>query len=399
MDYQYISDIISISSGCFVRVYKNKKIMAEHSTQVLVADPLKYYINQIWQSQKKVGIVTNSLFQNIGYIFLNKAVVITIGPTLPIITNSQEVDKELALIGIKEELKQEFKEYIFALPNYTIKEIANKLALISYLALKEKISTESILDKSNCVDMASFYQEQTTEQTKNAYDDAKAYDVTQNYNFGKKILSMIRFGQIENIKEVLSIYPSIKVGILSKDEIRQRKNIFICTAALASRAAIEGGLDCVSALQASDFFIQRAESLYSEAAINHLLIEMVCCYTEKVSTLDIKKEEQTTIIKKVIQYISKHITEPIKVYQIAIELNIDRAYLSTLFKKAHGINLSNYINKQKIKEAKRLLIYSDSSIIDISNYLYFSSQSHFQNLFKKEEGITPSTFRKQNKII
>ena len=54
-----------------------------------------------------------------------------------------------------------------------------------------------------------------------------------------------------------------------------------------------------------------------------------------------------------------------------------------------------YINKKKIEEAQRLLRFSDKSLIAISNYLSFSSQSHFQNTFKKVTGTTPVLWQKQ----
>ena len=49
----------------------------------------------------------------------------------------------------------------------------------------------------------------------------------------------------------------------------------------------------------------------------------------------------------------------------------------------------------KLEEAKSLLTYSDKSLIEISNYLCFSSQSYFQNVFKKKYGMTPKQYRDQ----
>ena len=57
------------------------------------------------------------------------------------------------------------------------------------------------------------------------------------------------------------------------------------------------------------------------------------------------------------------------------------------------------MEKLTIEEAKRLLIYTDKSLIDISNFLWFSSQSHFQRVFKKTVGITPLSYRNRNKGI
>ena len=50
-----------------------------------------------------------------------------------------------------------------------------------------------------------------------------------------------------------------------------------------------------------------------------------------------------------------------------------------------------------IAEAKRLLDYTDYSILDIALHLGFKSQSHFTTTFKKFEGLTPKEYRKTKK--
>lgn len=50
----------------------------------------------------------------------------------------------------------------------------------------------------------------------------------------------------------------------------------------------------------------------------------------------------------------------------------------------------------KLQESKLLLAYSDRPLSEISNFFFFSSQSYFQNLFKRQFGITPLAFRKRH---
>ena len=65
------------------------------------------------------------------------------------------------------------------------------------------------------------------------------------------------------------------------------------------------------------------------------------------------------------------------------------------FKEELGIHIGAFITRCKLEEAKSLLTYSDKSLSEISNYLCFSSQSYFQNVFKKKFGITPLQYRRQ----
>ena len=57
------------------------------------------------------------------------------------------------------------------------------------------------------------------------------------------------------------------------------------------------------------------------------------------------------------------------------------------------MGISQYINRQKIIEAKRFLRFTDKSLAEISGYFDFSSQSYFQKLFKEQTGMTPSEYR------
>jgi AraC-like DNA-binding protein len=74
-------------------------------------------------------------------------------------------------------------------------------------------------------------------------------------------------------------------------------------------------------------------------------------------------------------------------------VELSPSYLSRLFKQNLGVSVSDYIREKKIEKAENLLKYSDKSLIDIANYLAFSSQSHFIKTFEKYEGLTPKKYR------
>ena len=90
----------------------------------------------------------------------------------------------------------------------------------------------------------------------------------------------------------------------------------------------------------------------------------------------------------------KNTNQNITVSDVANHVGFSRSYLSRKFKKDIGFELSMFIKQCKLEEAKDILAYSNKSISEISNYLCFSSQSHFQRDFKNQFGITPQTYRK-----
>ena len=82
-----------------------------------------------------------------------------------------------------------------------------------------------------------------------------------------------------------------------------------------------------------------------------------------------------------------------KIYLIYFGVSVN--FISKKFKDETGENLIDFILKEKTEEAKRLLRYTDKSLNAISNYLGFSSQSHFTRVFKKYSGNTPNEYRQR----
>lgn len=72
---------------------------------------------------------------------------------------------------------------------------------------------------------------------------------------------------------------------------------------------------------------------------------------------------------------------------------MSRTYLCDRFKLETGMTIGHFITNTKITEAKRMLTVTTLNAAQISDYLSFSSQSYFQNVFKKIVGCTPKQFR------
>ncbi len=99
------------------------------------------------------------------------------------------------------------------------------------------------------------------------------------------------------------------------------------------------------------------------------------------------------LVRQAKEYISKHFHERITVEHIADKLNVSVPYLSRVFKEAEKQTVKQYLLNERIKSAKRLLRNSTDSIQSISQYLCFSSQSHFTESFRRKTGMTPLAYR------
>lgn len=92
-------------------------------------------------------------------------------------------------------------------------------------------------------------------------------------------------------------------------------------------------------------------------------------------------------------YIYNHLHETIRVETLSALVGLNRSYLSTLFKKETGISVSEYILSKRMEAAQNMLRFSDYTYAEISAILAFSSQSHFNRVFRAQTGYTPKAFR------
>lgn len=77
------------------------------------------------------------------------------------------------------------------------------------------------------------------------------------------------------------------------------------------------------------------------------------------------------------------------------KLHHEYTYLSRLFSSVEGITIEKYVTSQKIERVKELLIYDQLTLSQIAYKVNYSSVAHLSAQFKKETGMTPTSFKKQ----
>ena len=102
-------------------------------------------------------------------------------------------------------------------------------------------------------------------------------------------------------------------------------------------------------------------------------------------------------IAKGIKFIHENFAESINLMMLCDHLGLNACYFCVLFKNQTGMTFSQYLNKLRITESKKLLETTTDSIIDVSLAVGFNNHNHFSATFKKLTGVTPSAYRETNK--
>ncbi|MCH5286702.1 MAG: helix-turn-helix domain-containing protein [Christensenellaceae bacterium] len=111
-----------------------------------------------------------------------------------------------------------------------------------------------------------------------------------------------------------------------------------------------------------------------------------------------QNQQYSNLVLSVMRYIEHQYAEDLSVQQIADELNVNVNHLAAVFRHETGSTPNAYIRQVRTKQAARLLASTDLSVQDISNRVGVPDANYFIKLFKKEYAMTPSEYRKYNRL-
>lgn len=106
--------------------------------------------------------------------------------------------------------------------------------------------------------------------------------------------------------------------------------------------------------------------------------------------------EYETVVIRVIEYMRKNLSSKITIEAIAENFHVSIATLGRYFKMVVNKTPMQYLLMTRIDKAKELLISTKDTIVNISLDCGFFDSSHFEKCFMKNEGISPSLYRKNN---
>lgn len=318
-----------------------------------------------------------------------------IGPSAYFHIGASSIDNLISEHEIPIGLRKNLIDYFETIPIIDFSRLISTGLLLYHSIYGKMLDSAEVIEKNSSLD-------RFTEKINNNLERIVSQNLQSTLfhhstKVEKKIFNCVREGNIELLMEELQNPPDGEYGILSKDNpLRNQKNMTICFVTLATRAAIEGGLNSELAYTLSDLYIQTLEEITDIKDLFALNNKILSDFTARVR--EAKKREYSRPVIACQDYIFKHLYDNISVSEVSHALRLSTSYLSQLFKKEVGMPLSEFIHHQKIEEAKRLLASPDYSILDIGTLLSFHDQSHFTKLFKKITGTTPRKYREKNAI-
>lgn len=290
----------------------------------------------------------------------------------------------------------ETEAFLSNIPTYSYNQFLNLLLYLHYTFTGESLELSQAFNITDTAYQSSIGQ-QLTEKSFYREQEQREHGT---YSFERQMIDFVKSGDVNGLNKFLLAAAKISrfnEGKLADTPLRQAKNIFIGFVTIIGKdAAIPGGLDIEQTYQLIDTYIQECEKLQTVEAVKNLQYNMPLDFAKRVAQQKLPENVSSDIFE-CIQFISSHSNELIGVDEVVEHIGKSRAYLQKKFAQEIGMGIGAYITKCRLREAEHLLRFTDKSLSEISSYLCFSSQSHFQNVFKKSYGITPAEFRKLGK--
>jgi AraC-like DNA-binding protein len=144
------------------------------------------------------------------------------------------------------------------------------------------------------------------------------------------------------------------------------------------------------------FNYAESEEVTKEFSISSKIYGTILNVT-KQSFLEIQtKNYKYSDFKNVVDnYLSMNMSVKLSLDDIAGNFKMSKYHFCRRFKEELGTTPFDYIKTKKIEVAKKMLIYTNDSISEISNNLCFYDQGYFTNVFKSVVGCSPKRYRQK----
>ncbi|MBX0357767.1 AraC family transcriptional regulator [Halobacillus sp. Nhm2S1] len=309
-----------------------------------------------------------------------KDYVVGIGPFVQQEVLRKHVRMNLVMNDLDSDLEEQFVEYFDQLSMINQVQVSALKRVLNQLLPKRKKMTSQGFSQER---MRKEYQSYT--QTLPSYHKTVASK--------QRFTELFKNGDEEAVEE----YQGLREKIMAAKDVRQHKNQLIRWISELSYLCMEKGAPQDEIDSLCDFYINFLEARETTEDLKFLEMNILQSFLERMRNSK-NRRLHSPLVERTQRYIFQNLTKDLNLKGIAETLNVNPNYLSGVFTKEKGVSITQFINQQRIKEAKELLCITHHSLMDISILLGYNSQSYFTRVFKSIVGVGPKEFRQKYRV-
>ncbi len=279
----------------------------------------------------------------------------------------------------------------------------NRIPLIkSYMSWRETLNVffKRFYGDDIHINDINYYSFNVFENTTDSYivspETSTVFEtVMKRYETEENMLNAIEKGDTNKALYYHNMFRNHKLTSRAELPIRNQKNVALAVNTAIRKTVQRASIHPFHIDQISTKVAIEVENAQSKYEIDVVFKSMIRKYCILVSTLSRGKYSQT--IKICLDYIDFNYYDDISLEFFANYCTVSKGYLSTLFKKEVGTNITDYINSVRIKHAVLLLNTTDLSVSVVAQKCGYSDGNYFTRRFKKIHNISPKEYRKLTK--
>lgn len=137
---------------------------------------------------------------------------------------------------------------------------------------------------------------------------------------------------------------------------------------------------------------------YWEEAVHALFILLLVRVCRLAAASHPMAHVQTEpLLKQVFEVIDARFAEPLSLADVAEAVHYSPAYLTTTIRRLTGRTVGDWILWRRMAEARHLLLHTGDNVAQIAERVGYADPSHFNRLFRREEGNPPGAWREANR--
>lgn len=314
-------------------------------------------------------------------------VLVLMGPMFHMETSQQAIRERMKEQDISLPLRNIGRQILSRIPVLSIPVMNQYIRMFHFSATGQIICPDEYIYQS-ALEVDSF-----AGASSSGFQEKNPLDYENSYAREQLILQCVREGNLAYENIVGGNYlQRVPENYMTGDSLREAKDILIIFTSQCCQAAIEGKLSVKMAKEMERHFIHEIEKCRKITQLSGLRRQIMDKYISRVHEIELASELSRPI-RLCCDYVNAHFMEPITLSDIAREAGYTEYYLTRKFQKEMGRQLGDYIRKIRLNYAKILLVSSEKSIQEISEWCQFGSRNYFTRMFKAEEGVSPREYR------
>lgn len=227
-------------------------------------------------------------------------------------------------------------------------------------------------------------------------DSMNMVQIERRYELEQDILHAVKWGNPYKVEDLLDMRRKTFPDLICKgkdatEALRCCKNELVSLNALCRFSARQGGVQPLYLHSIANKYALMIENAVSITYLNDVLYSQIAIdYANAV--LEFSVNSYSPMIKKIVTYLTVHLTEDVRIEQLGKMHNTHISHISRKFKKETGMSIPAYVSKQRVGLAKLYFEDGRTSIKEISDLLGFNDSNYFSKVFKRYAGMTPSEY-------